>query len=207
MFNHDPIQRPAGPPAPNAPTRDYLNTRPPGTDAQYAVLPRSLVEAMPLPWQQQMAHLLADFHRSYAHLTWPVYRVVPSRRERLVDLDEEQLAEVGVLVEIDSDGELVYRDRSGQKIPDPEHRTALVSVLDPIPGEHANANQNTPPRGFAQPPGVSQGGVSQAGLSQAGVPQSGAPQPGMSQPGVPQPTYPQSGPLPVQAPPPPHWRS
>ncbi|QFZ16861.1 hypothetical protein [Saccharothrix syringae] len=172
MFNHDPIPRPAGPPASSTPARDYLNTRPPGTDAQYAVLPRSLVEAMPLPWQQQMAHLLADFHRTYGHLNWPVYRVVPSRQERLVDLDEEQLAEVGVLVEIDSDGELVYRDRAGKKIPDPEHQTALVSVLDPLPGEYANANQNTPPRGFPQPH-----------------------------------AHPQSGPLPVQAPPPSRWRT
>ncbi|MBY8849106.1 hypothetical protein [Saccharothrix longispora] len=180
MFNHDPIQRHAGPPASSTPTRDYLNTRPPGVDEGYAVLPRSLVEAMPLPWQQQMAHLLADFHRTYGHLNWPLYRVVPSRRERLVDLDEEQLAEVGAIVEIDADGELVYRDRTGKLIADPERQTVLVSVLDPIPGEYANANQNTPPRGFPQPPAV------------------------------PQPAYPQSGPLPVQqAPgrpaPPPRW--
>ncbi|MDQ2589247.1 hypothetical protein [Saccharothrix yanglingensis] len=173
MFNHDPIQRHAGPPASSTPTRDYLNTRPPGVDEGYAVLPRSLVEAMPLPWQQQMAHLLADFHRTYAHLNWPLYRVVPSRRERLVDLDEEQLAEVGAIVEIDADGELVYRDRTGKLITDPERQTVLVSVLDPIPGEHANANQNTPPRGFPQPPAV-------------------------PQPAYPQPAYPQSGPLPVQ---------
>jgi hypothetical protein len=180
VFNHEPIQRPSGPPASSTPTRDYLNTRPPGTNQAYAVLPRSLVEAMPLPWQQQMAHLLADFHRTYAHLDWPVYRVVPSRVERLVDLDEEQLAEVGAIAEIDADGELVYRDRSGALITDPEHKTVLVSVLDPIPGDLANANQNTPPRGFPQPPAV------------------------------PQPSYPQSGPLPVQAPPvqapqPPRW--
>ncbi|GGP61545.1 hypothetical protein [Saccharothrix coeruleofusca] len=187
MFTPDPIQRPAGPPASTTPTRDYLSSQPPGVDQHYAVLPRSLVEAMPLPWQQQMAHLLAEFHRSYAHLRWPVYRVVPSRRERLVDLDEDQLAEVGAIAEIDSDGELVYRDRYGKRIEDPENRVVLVSCLDPIPAEFANATQNTPPRGF--PP--------------QGHPQPG-PHPG-SHPGPHPGPYqgPPSGPLPVppQAPP------
>ncbi|MEU4807325.1 hypothetical protein [Actinosynnema sp. NPDC023587] len=151
MFTPDPIQRHAGPPASSTPVRDYLSALPPGVDGAYAVLPRSLVEAMPLPWQQQMTHLLAEFHRSFAHLGWPIYRVTPSRRERLVDLDEEQLAEVGAIMEIDADGELVYRDRAGTRIDDPENRVVLVSVLDPIPGDYANANQNTPARGFPVP--------------------------------------------------------
>lgn len=102
-------------------------------DAGYAVLPRSLAESMPLPWQQQMVNLLAEFHRVYGELTWPVYRVVPSRYEKLVDLDEEQLAEVGVLVEIDTDGELVYRERSGKRIVNAADAEVLVSCLDPIP--------------------------------------------------------------------------
>ncbi|MEU5693777.1 hypothetical protein [Actinosynnema sp. NPDC020468] len=151
MYNHDPIQRHPGPPASHTPTRDYLDSRPPGVDQSYAVLPRSLVEAMPLVWQQQMTHLLAEFHRAYAHLEWPAYRVIPSRRERLVDLDEDQLSEIGVIMEIDSDGDVVYRDRGGRRIDNPEEQSALVSVLDPIPGEYANANQNTPPRGFPRP--------------------------------------------------------
>ncbi|KAA2263841.1 hypothetical protein F0L68_09240 [Solihabitans fulvus] len=148
MFTPDPIPRPAGPPASSTPLRDYLNHARLGVDQGYAVLPRSLVEGMPLPWQQQLTHLLAEFHQVYAHLNWPVYRVVPSRHERLVDLDEDQLAEVGCLVEIDTDGELVYRERNGQRIENPEDKTVLVSCLDPIPKEHENANQSTPPRGF-----------------------------------------------------------
>jgi hypothetical protein len=121
-------------PDPRNPLRDYLeSSRKPGVSQGYVVLPRSLAEGMPLPWQQQMAHLL---------------RVVPSRRERLVDLDEEQLAEVGCFVEIDVDGELVYRERNGKRIEDPENQTVLVSCLDPIPGQHQNANQDTPPRGI-----------------------------------------------------------
>lgn len=149
MYAPDPLPRHAGPPASSTPIRDFLNSAPrPGVSEGYAVLPRGLAEGMPLPWQQAMSHLLHEFHQVYAHLSWPEYRVVPSRRERLVDLDEEQLAEVGCLVEIDVDGELVYRERNGKRIEDPERHEVLVSCLDPIPSQHLNANQDTPPRGF-----------------------------------------------------------
>ncbi|AOS65190.1 hypothetical protein [Actinoalloteichus hymeniacidonis] len=136
MFSPEPIPRHSGPPASSSPLRDYLSGAHAhgrtGVDSAYAVLPRSLVESMPLPWQQQLVHLLAEFHQAHGHLPWPVYRVVPSRSERLIDLDEEQLAEVGCLVEIDAVGELVYRERNGRRIEDPEDRTVLVSCLDPV---------------------------------------------------------------------------
>jgi hypothetical protein len=133
VFTPDPIPRPSGPPASSTPLHDYFATPRPGADAGYAVLPLSLVEAMPLPWQQQLTYLLSEFHQAFAHVTWPIYRVQPSRRERLTDLDEEQLAEVGYLVEIDPDGEVVYRDRSGRVVEQPAETMVLVSCLDPIP--------------------------------------------------------------------------
>lgn len=120
-------------PASSTPLADLLNQGMPGVDGGYVVLPRSLAEGMSLPWQQQMAALLAQFHAEHARLSWPVYRVVPSRYERLVDLDEEQLAEAGYLVEMDAEGEMVYRERSGRKVQDPDRTTVLVSCLDPIP--------------------------------------------------------------------------
>jgi hypothetical protein len=113
--------------------RDFLASVRNGVDDNYVVLPRSLVESMPLPWQQQLAHLLSELHGAYGHLPWPIYRVVPSRTERLIDLDEQQLAEVGCLAEIDSDGDLVYRGPDGRRITDPEEHHVLVSCLDPIP--------------------------------------------------------------------------
>ncbi len=152
MYTSDPIQRPAGPPASSSPLRDYLARGGPGVQPGYVVLPRALVEAMPLPWQNAMVQILAEFQDAYRHLTWPEYRVVPSRRERLVNLDEEQLAEVGCLVEIDAAGELVYRERNGKLIADPETVEVLVSCLDPIPTQHTNPDQATPPRGFPAPP-------------------------------------------------------
>ena len=137
MFSTDPIPRPVGPPASSTPLRDYLSGARHGVDQGYAVLPRSLVESMPLPWQQHMVHLLGEFHQAFGHLAWPVYRVVPSRYERLVDLDEDQLAEVGCIVEIDADGELVYRERNGKVIENPEDKRVLVSCLDPIPRQQS----------------------------------------------------------------------
>ncbi|HVV22518.1 MAG TPA: hypothetical protein VHF06_23995 [Pseudonocardiaceae bacterium] len=133
MFTPDPIQRHAGPPASSAPLHDYFSSPRPGADANYVVLPRSLIEAMPLPWQQHMNYLLSEFHQAFAHVQWPVYRVQPSRHEKLVDLDEDQLAEVGYLVEIDAGGDVVYRNRAGQAVERPAETTVLVSCLDPIP--------------------------------------------------------------------------
>jgi biotin-(acetyl-CoA carboxylase) ligase len=111
-----------------------------------------LAEAMPLAWQNAMTQIMAEFQQAHGHLTWPEYRVVPSRRERLVDLDEDQLAEVGCIMEIDADGAVVYRERNGKLIANPESTEVLVSCLDPIPLEQSNANDETPPRGFPAPP-------------------------------------------------------
>jgi hypothetical protein len=136
-FTSEPIPRPVGPPASATPLRDFLSGVRHGVNAGYVVLPRSLAESMPLLWQQQLVHLLAELQHAYGHLPWPTYRVVPSRTELLVDLDEDQLAEVGCLVEIDSDGELRYRDRQGRLIEHPERHEVLVSCLDPIPRARA----------------------------------------------------------------------
>ena len=133
MYTSDPIPRPTGPPASATPLRDHLASTHLGVNEGYVVLPRSLAESMPLPWQQQMVHLIDELHQTYGDLPWPHYQVVPSRTERLVDLDEGQLAEAGYMLEIDMSGELVYRDRSDAVVPDPQSREVLVSCLDPIP--------------------------------------------------------------------------
>lgn len=133
MYTSEPIPRPTGPPASATPLRDCLARTTLGVDERYVVLPRSLAEAMPLPWQQQMVYLISELHQTYGNLAWPQYRVVPSRTERLVDLDEGQLAEAGYVLEIDASGELVYRDRDDAVVADPQSREVLVSCLDPIP--------------------------------------------------------------------------
>ncbi len=144
-YNSDPIQRPAGPPASSTPISDYLANARLGVDPNYVTVPRGLAESMPLAWQQQFVNLMAEFHQTFAHLPWPVYRVVPSRRERLVDLDEEQLAEVGCMVEIDANGELVYRERNGRRIDAPQDKQVLVSCLDPLPKQGPGGQVPPPP--------------------------------------------------------------
>ncbi len=140
---------PVGRPVSATPVHDYLGSAAhPGVTDGYVVMPRSLVESMPLPWQSAMTQILAEFHQAFGHLTWPEYQVVPSRRERLVNLDEDQLAEVGRIVEMDVDGDLVYRERNGRRIDNPEEIEVLVSCPDPIPAQFRNATDDTPPRGF-----------------------------------------------------------
>lgn len=152
MYTSDPIPRPLGPPASSTPLRDHLGRGGPGISNAYVVVPRALAEEMPLPWQNALVQIMSELHQAYAHLPWPAYRVVPSRRERLVNMDEEQLTEAGYLVEIDADGEVVYRDRSGRPVADPEATEVLVACPDPILTEASYADQDTPPRGFPAPP-------------------------------------------------------
>jgi len=144
LFGAPPPRRQSGSPASSTPLADYLAPGWPGVDDGYVVVPRSLAESMSLPWQQQLVALLSQFHQGHRGLSWPVYRVVPSRYEKLVDLDEEQLAEAGYLVEIDADGEMVYRERNGRKVEDPQHTTVLVSCLDPIPPRRGDHRQDQP---------------------------------------------------------------
>ncbi len=173
-FAAAPLPRHAGPPASSTPLADHLARGGPGVDQGYVVLPRSLAEQMPLPWQQQLTGLLAQFHQTHRDLSWPLYRVVPSREEKLVDLDEEQLAEVGYLVEIDAQGEMVYRERNGRKVERPEETTVLVSCLDPI----ATGRPGAPSaQATGQSPATGQGGVPPAPPPRAPAPMNIGPQP------------------------------
>ena len=78
-------------PASTTPVQDYLDRSAPGATPDHLVVPRSLAQSMPLRWQQVFVGLLADLHDAYGHLPWPEYKVVPSRWELLIDLDDEQL--------------------------------------------------------------------------------------------------------------------
>jgi hypothetical protein len=145
-----PLPRHAGPPASSTPLADQLGHGGPGVTEGYVVLPRGLAEQMPLPWQRQAASVIAQFQHTHRSLPWPAYRVLPSREERLVDLDEEQLAEAGYVVEMDVNGELVYRERNGRKVADPEQKRVLVTCLDPVqPQRPAEPQPPGPP-----PPGA-----------------------------------------------------
>jgi hypothetical protein len=207
LFGSPQLPRHAGRPASSTPLADYLARDLPGVDSGYVVLPRSLAETMSLPWQQQLAGLLAQFHEVHDRLNWPVYRVVPSRYENLVDLDEEQLAEAGFLVEMDAEGEMTYRERSGRKVEDPQNTTVLVSSLDPIPRPEGGGQRRPP----ANPPAAR---PPEGGQARPPAPMNIGPQPvWTTTPKPPQPSPqrpPAEPPKPPEsarpAPPPPAWQ-
>jgi hypothetical protein len=126
---------PTDPPAraSTTPVQDYLDEPCPGATEEFLVVPRSLAQSMPLRWQQLFVGLLADLHDAYGHLPWPEYRVVPSRWELLVDLDEEQLTAAGYVADLGSDGRLEYRDGADRSVADAETHRVLAPVEDPLP--------------------------------------------------------------------------
>jgi len=178
MFGAPPLPRQAHRPASSTPLAEYLDRGWPGVDPGYVVVPRSIAESMSLPWQQQLVSLLGQFHETHGGLAWPIYRVVPSRYELLVDLDEEQLAEAGYLVEIDGDGEMVYRMRSGRKVEDPEETRVLVPCLDPIvrkPAGEAPPPTQAPARSHRIDPTGPPARPTRAGGAAPGTPRPAAP--------------------------------
>jgi hypothetical protein len=120
-------------PASTTPVQDYLDRPAPGATEDHLVVPRSLAQSMPLRWQQVFVGLLADLHDAYAELPWPDYKVVASRWERLVDLDDEQLQAVGYVTDLDADGHLEYRDADDEPVTDPEKHRVLAPIDDPLP--------------------------------------------------------------------------
>src|SRR3954447_10993233 len=106
-------------PASTTPVQDYLDRPAPGATEDHIVVPRSLAQSMPLRWQQVFVGALRDLHDAYSHLPWPDYRVIPSRWEALSDLDEDQLTAAGYIADIESDGNLVYRDATDTLVRDP----------------------------------------------------------------------------------------
>jgi hypothetical protein len=131
-------------PASTTPLQDYLDRAAHGATEDHLVVPRSLAQSMPLRWQQVFVGLLADLHDAYGHLPWPDYKVVPSRWELLVDLDEEQLAAAGYVADLGADGELEYRDSADEVVPDPENHRVLAPVGDPLPPASAGRIEPRP---------------------------------------------------------------
>jgi hypothetical protein len=132
------------PSLPASPVQDYLARPAPGATDDHLVIPRSLAQSMPQRWQQVFVGLLADLHDTYAGLPWPDYRVVPSRWERLVDLDEEQLDAAGYVADLDADGALEYRDAADRPVDEPEHHRVLTPVDDPLPRASAGRVEPRP---------------------------------------------------------------
>ncbi|MFD9964852.1 hypothetical protein [Amycolatopsis sp. NPDC058986] len=138
MTSPDIVQHHPSParPASATPVADYLNhQRRPGTspDAGYVVLPRGVLERLPLPLQQRVAQVLAEVHQAMPPTWTPAYRVTPSRWAKVGDLEEHELTEIGVSSELSSDGDLVYRAPDGSVLAAEDlEKFVLVSAADPL---------------------------------------------------------------------------
>ena len=132
-------------PASTTPVQDYLDRPAPGATVDHLVVPRSLAQSMPLRWQQVFVGLLADLHDAYAELPWPDYKVVPSRWERLVDLDEEQLQAAGYLTDLDADGHLEYRDTADSPSPTRSDTACSRPSTTPCRGPRTAGSNPAPP--------------------------------------------------------------
>lgn len=130
---HFPPPSSAAPPL-ATPMQHYVGTRPPGIslNGNYLVLPLASLAQMEPGWQAQLAQLLHYYHQRNSTAPWPVYRVDPVRHTKLEDLDEEGLAQLGIIQELGDDDQIEYRDlRTGQHVKHPDDLVFVVCE-DPL---------------------------------------------------------------------------
>ena len=133
-------------------TRHHLNGAPPMTEqphdrmhgpvhlwfelsySSYQVLPRVLMQSMPLEWQERMVACLTEIREAFQHVEQPEsYEVKPCRWAAPEDMPRDQLAKYGVDVIADpheDDDVQWYYD--GDEI-EPWQRVVPIPVEDPLP--------------------------------------------------------------------------
>lgn len=68
--------------------------------ASYLTLPRTLLQSMPIPWQERFVALLDEFHAAFAHVPQAeAYEVTAGTEHVVSEMDERQLALAGVSVD------------------------------------------------------------------------------------------------------------
>lgn len=132
----DPIPAHQGPPASATPMRDYLASPRPGMtqDGHYVVVPREVLERLPLPLQQRITGDLRELHAITSTAPWPLYRVIAGRWVRIAELDETDLATVGITTSLDDHGNVVHQDSAtGRVLSEQElDRYVVLTCADPL---------------------------------------------------------------------------
>jgi hypothetical protein len=102
---------------------------------EYLVLPRVLVRSMPHTWQQQFVVLCAQLRAAYAYLgSAPAYRVTAGARRLACELSAEELAAVGVRVDVHDAGAYpVYVTGDGRRL-DPVDEVFVPAETNPHGG-------------------------------------------------------------------------
>jgi hypothetical protein len=101
----------------------------------YQVLPRTLMQSMPLEWQQRMVACLEEMHDAFQHVPQAdVYDVQAGDEHMVEDLTPTQLAEQDITKTWHEDeGRTVYRNKDGQM-----DRCEYVFFPKPDPVPHYN---------------------------------------------------------------------
>ncbi|MFE2469745.1 hypothetical protein [Streptomyces mirabilis] len=103
----------------------------------YQVLHRTLMQSMPIEWQERMVACLEELQAAYDHVDLPEAFKVQAATDHIVnEMTESQLYAAGILVEGDGpDGPgpktRYHGTEDGREI-DP-HERALLPVTDPVP--------------------------------------------------------------------------
>lgn len=101
------------------------------TYANYLALPRSLMQSMPVAWQERMVAVLEELHDAYAHIEHAeAYIVEPARESTYGYLDQDDLRRLGVHRSEENDG-VRYFDARGHE--HGEYDRVLVPADDPVP--------------------------------------------------------------------------
>ncbi|WP_371484831.1 hypothetical protein [Kitasatospora sp. NBC_00315] len=142
----DPI--PGQNPLPGIPADGPVHTWFGLTYANYLVVPRTLMQSMPVGWQQRAVACLTELDAAFAHVARAeAYDVIPATVREAGELTDPELRAAGVSVERhDEDGgeldEPRLRDRDGEELPG--HEYVLLPGTDPVP--HYNGAAPASPR-------------------------------------------------------------
>lgn len=103
--------------------------------SSYQVLPRVLMQSMPVAWQRQMVGLLEQLRDAFSHLEQAqAYDVQAATEVEASSLTEAQRKATGVTEEWEGDeedGEFVYHDANGDELE--SWSRVLVHVAEPLP--------------------------------------------------------------------------
>lgn len=102
----------------------------------YLVLPRTLLQSMPLDWQERAVALLDELAAAFSHIEQPYcYKVTAAREVEYGDLTAAQMEQLGItsddIGDTEEDEGAFYYDRCGDQHYRDER--VLLPVEDPVP--------------------------------------------------------------------------
>lgn len=104
--------------------------------SNYLVLPRTLLQSMPLDWQERAVALLDELAAAFSHIEQPdCYEVTAAREVEYGDLTDEQMERLGItsddIGDTEEDEGAYYYDRRGDQHYCDER--VLLPVEDTVP--------------------------------------------------------------------------